>query len=151
MGRENKNVIRSPEYWKAVNDTLPENSLNKIITELQGIVLKSRMFGKAADQCAELTKEQLKLKSAEGVQLIVSLVYRIDFMSVISESYDGFSALMHTKRGTNASLKSFETRFSAAVSEFNSFSSTTNLPQCVTSFILLKNSSIEHSKRVSAL
>ena len=32
-------------------------------------------------------------------------------MSVISEAYDGFSALINTKRGQNESLKGFETRF----------------------------------------
>ena len=107
------------------------------------------MFEQASDQCSELTKEELK--SVEGVNLIVNSVYRRDFMSVISDAYDGFSALINTKRGQNESLKGFETRFSAAVTKFNSFSNTTNLPQCITELLLLNNSSIEHSQRVSAL
>lgn len=49
-------------------------------------------------------------------------------------------------------MKNFETQFSAAVAKFNSFSSTTMLPQCITSFLmLLSNESIEHSQHVSAL
>ena len=95
------------------HDTLPNNSPNKIAPNLQGIVLKSQLFGQAADQCSELTREELR--SENGVNLIVNAVYRRDFMSVISEAYGGFSNLLNTKRGQNESLKGFETRFSAAV------------------------------------
>lgn len=137
------------EDWKDFHDTLPENSPNKISAAVQGIILKSQLYGQAADQCSELTKEQLK--SENGVQLIINAVYRRDFMSVISEAYDGFSILINTRRNDNESLKEFETRFSAAVSKFNSFSTTTKLPQCITALLLLINASIEHSQRVSAL
>lgn len=92
-----------------------------------------------------------QLKSANGVQLIINSVYRRDFMSVISEAYDGFSILINTKRNDHESLKEFETRFSATVSKFNSFSTTTKLPQCITALLLLSNASIDHSQCVSAL
>lgn len=72
-------------------------------------------------------------------------------MSVISEAYHGFSTLLNTRREPNKSLKGFETRFSAAVSKFNSISTTTKLPQCITSLLLLSNANIDHSQRVSAL
>lgn len=72
-------------------------------------------------------------------------------MSVVSEAFDGFNSLLNTKRGQNETLKNFETRFSAQVSKFNSFSKTTKLPQCITALMLLSNAKIEHSQRVSAL
>lgn len=33
------------EDWKEFHDSLPDNNLNKITTGLQGIVLKSQLFG----------------------------------------------------------------------------------------------------------
>lgn len=149
-GRGNQERYKvAVEDWKEFNDALPDTSPNKIAAPLQGIVLKSQLYGQAADQCCEISKEQLR--SADGVNLIVNAVYRRDFMSVISEAFDDFSTLLNTRRGQTESLKSFETRFSAAVSKFNSFSSTTKLPQCITALLLLNNAGIEHSQRVSAL
>lgn len=137
------------EYWKDFRDTLPDKSPNKISTTVHGIVLKFQLYGQSADQCFELTKEQLKF--ANGVLLIVNSIYRMDFMSVIYEAYDGFSSFINTKRDTSESLMDFETRFSAAVSKFNSFSSKTEITQCITALLLLSNASIEHLQRVSAL
>lgn len=59
--------------------------------------------------------------------------------------------MLNTRRSQNESLKTFETRFSAAVTKFNSLSNITRLPQCITALMLLSNASIEHSQRVSAL
>lgn len=137
------------EDWKESLDPLPDSSPKKVSVSLQGIVLKSQLYGHAADQCTEITKEQLR--SSDGVQFIVNSVYRRHYMSVISEAYEGFSALMNTRRGKMDYLKSFETRLAAAVAKFNSFSATTKLPQCTTSLMLLNKASIDHSQRVSAL
>lgn len=51
-----------------------------------------------------------------------------DALSVISEAFDGFNALMTTCRGQDKSLKNFEMRFSAAMARFNAPLNTTKLP-----------------------
>lgn len=71
-------------------------------------------------------------------------------MSIISELYDSFSALMNLRWGPTKSLKTDETHSSATVNEFNSFPSIKKLQQCITSLMLLNNASIEHWKRASA-
>jgi len=113
------------EDWKEQHDSLPDINPNKIATSMQGLVLKSQLYGQASDLCSGLTKEQPK--SDGGVDLIMNAVYQHDALSVISEAYDGFNALLNTRRGQNESLKNFETRFSAAVTKFNSLSTTTKL------------------------
>lgn len=124
-------------------------SSNRLPISIQGLVLKFQLYGQASDLCAELTNAQLK--SDDGVSLIVDNLYRHDFMSVISEAYDGFNNLLNARRAQTESLKNFETRFSAAVTKFNSLSKTTKLPQCITALMLLSNAAIDHSQRISAL
>lgn len=134
---------------KEFQDSLPDVSPNKIPPQGKGIVLKSQLYGQASKQCAVVTKEQLRSKN--GVNLIINAIYRRDFMSVILEAYENFSALINLRRDPAESLRTFETRYSAAVAKFNFFSSTKKLLQCITSLVLLNNASIEHSQRVSAL
>lgn len=112
-------------------------------------MLKFQLYGQASDLRAELTREELK--SDNGVNLIVNAAYQRDALSVISEAFDGFNTLLTTRRRQSGSLKTFETRFSAAVTKFNSLSNTTKLPQCITALMLLSNASIEQSQRVSVL
>lgn len=111
----------------------------------QGIVLKLLSYGQAADQCAKMTKKQLK--SEHGVELIVNAVFRRDFMPVISEAYKRFSDLLSTRRGLHESLKSFGACFSPRFAKFNSISDTSKLPmhKRFDAFMLLNIASIEHS------
>lgn len=106
------------------------------------------MYGQASDQGAKTTKEQLR--SENGVHLMINAIYGRDFMSVISEAYENFSALTNPRQEPPHSPKTFETRFLAAGAIFNSFSSIKKLLQCITSSMLLNNASIENSQRVSA-
>lgn len=85
------------KYKAAVNDckeyheSLPDASFNKVAANVQGIVLKSELYDEAADLCSELTNEQQK--GDNGVQVIVDAVYQRDFLSVVSEAYDGLHKL----------------------------------------------------------
>lgn len=69
------------EDWKGFSDYLPDANPNKLWTAFQGIVFKSQLYGEAADQIADTTKEELKF--CQGMYLIGSVVYRRDFISVI--------------------------------------------------------------------
>lgn len=86
-----------------------------------------------------------------GANLIVNAVYIRDFMSVVTEAFDGFNTLLNTKRSSSELLKLFHTRFSVAVSKRNSISKSTKLPQFLAAMMLLSNTNIDHSQCVSAL
>ena len=135
--------------WKEYHDSLAENNPNKVSPNIQGIILKSQLFGQAEDLCSELTNEQLK--EADGVNLIINKVYERDALSVVSETYDYFNSLWSTRRKPNESFKTFEKRFTAALSKFNSIANATKLPPCITALMLLSNSSVDHNQRVSIL
>lgn len=137
------------EDWQEYHDSLPAGNSHKLAVPMQGIVLKSQLFGQAADLCAGITREQLR--SDYGVTMVVNAVYQRDALSVVSEAYEGFNALLTTRRAGSESLKAFELRFSAAVTKFNSLSETTKLPQCITALMLLSHANIEQSARVSVL
>lgn len=81
----------------------------------------------------------------------VSKIYRLDFMPIINEPFDQFHALIETTQKRSESLKSFESRFSAAFTEFNSLSKTTKLSQLATSLLFLADAQIDQSQSVPAL
>lgn len=85
-----------------------------------------------------------------NLKLTLNAVHRRDFLSVISEDCKSSSAFMDLFRNPVKALKTFETRFSAAIAKFNYFASTTQLLQCITSLVLLNKKSINHLQRVSA-
>lgn len=70
---------------------------------------------------------------------------------MVSEAYKVFNDLLGTKRGLNVSMKGFELRFSANVAKFNAISASTKLPDCLTALMLISNSDISDSQRVSVL
>lgn len=112
-------------------------------------MLRSQLYGQGDDLIAELTNEQLKWEN--GVKFIVDAVYQRDFLFFISEAFDGFNAIMNTRRASNESLRNFKLRFSAAVTKFKSLFNVTKLPRCITALMLLSNARVEHSQRISAL
>lgn len=69
---------------KEFHDSLPDTSFNNVSVAVQGIVLKSQLYGEAADLCSSSSNEQLK--QVGGVHLIIDTVYQRDFLSVISEA-----------------------------------------------------------------
>lgn len=149
-GKENQEKYKNAVLdWKKFHDYLPDSSFNKVSVAVQGIVLKSQLYGEAADFCSALSIDQLK--QVDGLQLIIDTVYQRDFLSVISEAYEGFNRLLNTRRENNELLKSFEIRFSVSVAKFNSMLETTKLHQCITALMILRNAAIEHSQRDACL
>lgn len=135
--------------WQMFHDALPDSNSNKIPLALQAICLKSQLYGRAKDLCSGISSQQLKGNGA--VDLLLGTVYQRDALTVVSEAYRAFNALWNTRRGNNESMKNFESRFSAQVAKFNSISTTTKLPECITALMLLSNSAIDDSQRVSVL
>lgn len=135
--------------WQMFNNALPASNNNKIPAALQAICLKSQLYGRAKDLCSGITDQQLTSDGA--VELLVGRVYQRDALTVVSEAYRAFNALWSTRRNANENMKNFESRFSAQVAKFNSISTTTKLPECITALMLLSNSAIDDTQRVSVL
>ena len=59
-----KRFLKAVKLWKEFHDALPASNSNKIPSNLQGIVLKSQLFGRAQDLVSNISSEELR--SAEG-------------------------------------------------------------------------------------
>ena len=139
----------SVKLWQTFHNALPDSNSNKIPPALQAICLKSQLYGRAKDLCSGISEVQLT--GDHAVDLIVGKIYQKDALSVVSEAYRAFNQLWSTRRSNNETMKNFESRFSAQVAKFNSISATTRLPECITALMLLSNSAIDDSQRVSVM
>lgn len=137
------------KLWQAYHNALPVNNSIRVPQELQGLVLKSQLFGRAKDLCAGITAEQLQ--SENGVDLIVQKVFKRDALSVVSETFKDFNCLLDSKRDEKEGFRNFEQRFAANMAKFNSISETTKLPECITALMLLANASVDDAQRISVL
>lgn len=139
----------SVKLWQTFHNALPDSNSNMIPTALQAVCLKSQLYGRAKDLCSGISEAELVAEGA--VDLLVGEIYQKDALTVVSEAYRAFNQLWNTRRGTNETMKNFESRFSAQVAKFNSKSTTTKLPECITALMLLSNSAINDAQRVSVM
>ena len=135
--------------WKLFHDTLPAANANKIPKSLQGVMLRSQLYGQAADLCKGLTDSDLTNEA--GAQKVLNCVYKRDALAVISDVYHDFMTLLTMKRGNNETFKNFEARFAAHISKFHAHCPTAQIPESLTAFMLLANSNVDGSQRVSVL
>ena len=143
------------EYRDAVSlcqtfhNKMPDSNSNKIPTALQAVCLKSKLYGRDKDLCSGIA--DILLTTDAAVDLIVGKIYQKDALSVVSEAYRAFNQLWNTRRSSIDTMKNFESRFSDQVAKFNSISTTTKLPECITALMPLSNSAIDDSQRVSVM
>lgn len=140
---------RNVVSWKSLHDLLPENHASKITAELQGIILKSQLYGRAADLAEKVTIQQLK--SANGALHIAKTIFKVDPLSSLTDGFSKFQSLLNTRRGQSESFRNFESRFDAAVCKFNSSSTEDKLSPSLISFLLLANANVEDNHRISIL
>lgn len=134
---------------KEFHDTLPENNSNKIIPQLQGIMLKAQLVGRARDLGAKVSMEELKL--CDGAITLGHSIYRVDALSKINKISDQFSKLITTRRWNNEPLGNFESRFHAEVCNLHDAAGQNILPDTLIALVLVTNSNIDSSQRLSVL
>lgn len=139
----------SVALWKAFHNKLPDSNSNKILTDLRGIMLQSQLYGRTQDLSKGIPDSEIQYDT--GFAAIIKAVYKRDALSVVSEVYQNFIALLNTKRGHNESFKNFKSQFDAHVSRFNASSESAKWPNALTAFMLLVNASVDSSQRVSVL
>ena len=149
-GKGNKEEYsNSVPLWNAFHDKLPDSNSNKIPNVLRGIMLQSKLFGRARHLCKSISAETIQ--SVNGSKAIVDAIHKRDALSVVSVIYENLIDLLSKKRGANESFRNFESRFNAQVSKMNAASSSARLPQALTALKLLENTGVEDGQRVSAL
>lgn len=91
------------------------------------------------------------IQSGAGLQAIVNAVYKRDKLSSVSDANQDFMNLLNLKRGPTESFRNNESRFEAQVSKFNAHSTSSHAPDSLTAFMLLANSNVDSSQRISVL
>ena len=137
------------ELWKLYHDSLAEGTAGKIPKNLQGVVLKSQLYGRARDLARSVT--QGELVSEDGSKAIVNAVFKRDGLSVVSDVYTLFNELVMTRRHENESFQNYESRFAARLSKLNSYALSTRLCEALSAFLLLSNAHVDNSQKISIL
>ena len=130
----------SVRLWNTFHDKFPDSNSNKIPVTLRRIMLQFQLYGRARDICKSVSDTDIQ--SDNDSKAIISAIYKRDSLSVVSEVYQCFTKLLFLKRRSNESVKNFESRFISQVSKFNASSSSDNLPESLTAFILLSNAAV---------
>lgn len=144
-----ESFLDSVNLWKEFHDSLPANNSNKISPNLQGIILKSQLFGRAKDLGSKIVPEDLK--SDDGALKLAHAVYKIDALSQVSTMAEQFNKLLNTKREPSEKMKTFEGRFEAEMCKFNESAGTMRLPDALIALMLISNAGIDNNQRVALL
>ena len=140
--------VAAVKSWSSFHDKLPDSNSNKIPQELRGIMLQSHLYGRAKDLCKDLLFEEIE--SEDGVEKICNTLYKKDALTAVSNAYGDFQNVLLTKQGNNETFQNFESRFAAAIAKMKSHGSMM-LPESLTAFMLLVNSNIDTTQRISIL
>ena len=122
---------------------------SKITIALRGICLSSQLYGRAKDLCIGLSSDQLSTNN--GVDLIISKIHQRDPITVVSDVYRDFTDLITTKRGTSETFRNFESRYAAQISKYNANGNSIQFSEALSALMLLSNSGIDDSQRISIL
>ena len=138
---------KSVLLWKSFHDKLPETNSNKIPSELQGIILKSQLFGRAVHLIEKVPDDEIT--AVDGAMAVAKCIYKCDPLSVVMDTFAKFNGLLQTIRGSNESFVNYESRFEAAVCRNQG--ATSSLPESLVGFIMITNARLEDTQRVSVL
>ena len=109
--------IATVKLWKKYHDKLPLNSSSKIPPDMQGIALKSQLYGRADIVASKISDEDLMKE--DGALTLAKAIYKIDSLSKVTSIAQHFNELLTTTRNDHETLKNFEGRFEAQICRFN--------------------------------
>lgn len=85
------------------------------------MTLRSHLYVRMHDLYIGILK--YTIKSDNGVQLIVDIIYQIYPLSVLIEVQKDLTDFLFTRCGNNETLRNFESRLAAQLAKFNSHDS----------------------------
>lgn len=112
-------------------------------------MLQSNLFDRAQDLVKKVTEEEPM--SEDGALKVASAIFKRDVLSIVTDTFQRFLDVLKTKQGETETFRNFETRFEAQVCRLNASCSGSTLPSALLSFLLLANSRIDSSQRVSII
>lgn len=146
---DQEQYMRSVKLWKKYHDGLPNNNGNKIPAALQGVVLQSQLFGRAQDIGSKVSDEDIT--SPNGALILAKAICKKDRLSLTTSISEELEKLVHTKRDHHEKLRNFESRFDAQVCRMHHLCCKKILPESILALLLMANSNVENSQRVSVL
>ena len=143
-----EDYVSAVRSWSAFHAKLPHSNSNKTPKILRGIMLHSRLYGRAKDLCKEIPFPEIS--SADVVSKICKRLYRKDALTAVSNAYSDFRNPLLTNRGNNESFRHFESWFAASIAKMKSNSSNA-FPESLMAFMLLSDNNIDADQRISIL
>lgn len=131
--------------WGAFDDALPDTNSNKLPVAFREIMLQANLYGCAKEICHKIRDETIRSNNWQDA--IVNALHKTDDLSTVRNVYQDFIAVLNIRRGDTESFKNFESRFEAKASKFKSHGPSCTLPEALTAFMLLSNSSVDNSQR----
>jgi len=135
--------------WKQFHDALPMAHSNKIPANVQGIILRGNLYGRAWDMAKGIPSKVIS--GADGARAIVKAVYPRYALEVVSEVFEDFIKLLAVVQGEGESFESYKSRFAANSARFNGHSTDFELPEALLLFLLLANSKLSTGSRIRML
>jgi len=99
---DQEGFAKQVEKWAAFHDSLEDSNGNKIKKAQRGLVLHTQLYGRAADRARHMNIEDLQKDDA--VDKIVECVHKRDPLTVVSDIFRDFEALINTIRNTRMNL-----------------------------------------------
>lgn len=150
MGKQSKEEYAFfLSLWSSIHDKLSGSNFNEILAELRGIVLQSRLYGRAKELCKNVP--DFLIQSTSGAEAIVKAIYKRDALSTVSDVYQDFMNFLNLECGRNETFRNFESSFEAQVSKFNEHSNLCKTPASLTALFLLANSNVDTGQHNSLL
>ena len=141
--------LKSVKLWKEFHDALPDSNSNKIPLQLQGIILKSQLFGRAQDLVSSIGYEDIR--KPDWALTIARPVHKVDALSQVNNMSQQFFKLLDTVRSEKEDMTGFESRFQAQICRFHEAAGSSVLPESLLALMLMKNARVENQQRVSVL
>lgn len=88
------------------------------------------------------------LQNNNALTNIVQCVYKNDSITIISEVYRDFAALLNKKRGIDESFQNFESRFAAQLSRLKVHGEDSRFADSMAAMALMNNASIHDARRI---
>lgn len=137
------------KLWNSFHDILPETNVNEIPSSLQGIMIKSQLYGRAVDICKKVSNETVM--SPDGAMAIARAIHRCDRLSATASTYARISVILLASREASETFESFESRFDGLVCGFSSAALDAKLSESLIAFALTANAGLEGNQITSIL
>lgn len=132
--------------WEALYDNLDGSNGKKLDKYYRGIVLYSKIFGRALDLCEGLN--EAKIASEECTDILFSTIHKKDPLYIVLNVFEEMNKLILLKREANEGFPVYEFRFNTQLSKFNTFEPSVAMYGASPALLLLANTGVDAFQRI---